>query len=122
MEERSTLWIDKTIVAFCVAAALVTMALHLQSPIAMALQRGERIHGLLIGSDYEDYTRHSDTLMWISYDPHMRFLDVLSIPRDTMVKLPNLPHVQRINEVFAYEFRHSGKDWNLASIALTNDV
>jgi LCP family protein required for cell wall assembly len=114
--------VDLAIVFFCLAGALVTMGLNWQSPIARALQRGERVNGLLIGSDYEDYTRHSDTLMFVSYDPKSRFLDVLSIPRDTMVSIPNLPRVRRINEVFAYEFRHAGRNFDIASTALASVV
>src|SRR5437588_645152 len=83
---------DIAIAGVCVTFSLLTMGLNAQSPIAMALQSGRRINGLLIGSDYEDYTRHSDTLMFVSYDPQTRFLDVLSIPRDTMVSLPSQPH------------------------------
>jgi LCP family protein required for cell wall assembly len=98
------------------------MALNWRSPVARALRRGERINGLLIGSDYEDRTRHSDTLMFVSYDPQTRFLDVLSIPRDTQVRIPGLPRVTRINEIFAYEFLRSHKDFGAASIAEKNYI
>jgi LCP family protein required for cell wall assembly len=115
-------WVDFTIIGVCLFGALLTMALNWMSPVARALQRGERINGLLVGSDYEDYARHSDTLMFISYDPQSRFLDVLSVPRDTMVSIPELPRVRRINEVFAYEFRHAGRDFNVATMALKHHV
>jgi len=62
-----------------------------------------------VRSDYEDNTRHSDTIMFVSYDPQSRFLDDLSIPRDTQVSFPGVPAIRRINEVFAYEFKRSGK-------------
>lgn len=110
------------VLSVCAVAALVTLVFNLQSPVARSLGRGERLWGLLIGSDYEDNARHSDTLMAVSYEPQMQFLDVLSIPRDTMVAFPELPHVRRINEVFTYEFRHSGKSFGLASLALKSDV
>lgn len=114
--------IEFAIIGICGALALVMMALNANSPIAEALRKGERINGVLIGSDYEDYARHSDTLMFVSYDPHSRFLDLMSIPRDTMISIPDQPHVRRINEVFAYEFRHSGRDFNIASMALKGVV
>lgn len=114
--------IDYIILLLCGFFAITTMVLNAQSPVAQALRQGQRVNGLLIGSDYEDYARHSDTLMYISYDPASRFLDVMSIPRDTMVSLPNLPNVRRINEIFAYEFRHAGRDFNIASMALKSDV
>src|SRR5476649_488335 len=113
---------DLTILGVCGVAALMTLALNLQSPVAQSLSRDERLWGLLIGSDYEDNARHSDTLMTVSYEPQTRFLDVLSIPRDTMVAFPELPHVHRINEIFTYEFRHSGKSFELSSLALKSDV
>jgi LCP family protein required for cell wall assembly len=82
----------------------------------------QRIRGLVIGSDYEDNTRHSDTMMVVQYDPKTRFLDVLSIPRDTMISDPARPSIKRINEIFAYEFRHTGKDFTIASLALKSEV
>jgi LCP family protein required for cell wall assembly len=113
---------DRIILAACAFFSLLTMGLTWQSPVARALIEEQRIRGLVIGSDYEDRTRHSDTLMAISYDPQSRFLDVLSIPRDTMVTIPQMPAVRRINEVFAHEFRHSGKDFDIASLAIKNVV
>src|SRR5579872_1397699 len=108
------IWIDYVLGAACILLYLLTMGLNWQSPVARALQQGQRINGLLIGSDYEDNTRHSDTLMLVSYDPQNRFLDVLSIPRDTQVSIPELPHIKRINETFAYEFRRSGRSFTSA--------
>jgi LCP family protein required for cell wall assembly len=117
-----TRFFDFTVLGVCAFLALIALALNLNSPVAQSLSQGQRLWGLLIGSDYEDNARHSDTLMAVSYEPQARFLDVLSIPRDTMVSFPELPHVHRINEVFTYEFRHSGKSFALASLALKSDV
>lgn len=114
--------VDKLIVTFCLLGCVVTMVLAWQSPIAMSLAKGERINGLLIGSDYGDYARHSDTMMFVSYDSKQRFLDVLSIPRDTMVSIPDRPSIRRVNEIFTYEFRHSGRDFTMASLALANTL
>ena len=90
--------------------------------MARSLMQEDRIRGILIGSDYEDNTRHSDTMMVISYDPKSRFLDVLSIPRDTMVSVPQMPAVKRMNEIFAHEFKHSGKNFTVTSLALKSVV
>ena len=113
---------DLTVLGVCVFLALVTMVLNWMSPVARAIQRNQRINLLIIGSDYEDYTRHSDTLMYASYDPQSRFLDVLSIPRDTIVTVPELPHVHRINEIFAYQFHHTNKNFDLSSLYLKDFV
>jgi LCP family protein required for cell wall assembly len=114
--------IPRLFLGLCGFMALATLILNWRSPIVRSLNRGERVWGVLIGSDYEDNARHSDTLMVVSYDPNSRFLDVLSIPRDTMVSLPDIPHARRINEVFTYEFRHSGKSFTIASLALKSVV
>lgn len=106
----------------CAILALVSMGLMWQSPVARALIEEKPIRGVLIGSDYDDYARHSDTLMVFSYDPNTRFLDILSIPRDTMVSIPHMPAVRRINEVFTYEFRHSGKNFAIASLSVKHVV
>lgn len=113
---------DLSVLIACGLAALIALTLDLQSPVARTLGHGDRLWGLLIGSDYEDNARHSDTLMVVSYEPQSRFLDVLSIPRDTMVSIPELPYVRRVNEIFTYEFRHSGKNFTIASLALKSDV
>ena len=113
---------DRFILAACAGLSLLTMGLTWQSPVARSLMEEERFRGLVVGSDYEDNARHSDTMMVVSYDPKTRFLDVLSIPRDTMVTDPARPAIRRMNEIFAYEFRHSGKDFTIASLALKSQI
>jgi len=113
---------DRFILAACASLSLLTMGLTWQSPVARSLMEEQRFRGLVIGSDYEDNTRHSDTMMVVSYDPKTRFLDVLSIPRDTMISDPSRPSIRRMNEIFAYEFRHSGKDFTIASLALKSQI
>jgi LCP family protein required for cell wall assembly len=113
---------DRAILALCAGLSVLTMGLTWQSPVARSLIKEERIRGLVIGSDYEDNTRHSDTMMVISYDPRNRFLDILSIPRDTMVSIPEMPAVHRMNEIFAHEFHHSGKNFTMTSLALKNVI
>lgn len=113
---------DLAVLTLCVGGALVALAMHVLSPVSRSIARGERIWGVLIGSDYDDHARHSDTLMVWSYDPQSRFLDILSIPRDTMIDIPERPNVKRINEVFTYEFRHTGRNFALSSLALAGVV
>jgi len=119
---KSRFSFDKLIAVLCLLASGASMVLALQSPVAMALVRGERVNALVIGSDYGDYARHSDTMMVVSYDARQRFLDVLSIPRDTMVSIPERPGIRRVNEIFTYEFRHSGRNFTMASLALAHTL
>jgi LCP family protein required for cell wall assembly len=113
---------DRFILGACAGLSLLTMGLTWQSPVARSLMEEQRFRGLVIGSDYEDNARHSDTMMVVSYDPKTRFLDVLSIPRDTMISDPARPAIRRLNEIFAYEFRHTGKNFTIASLALKSQV
>ena len=92
-----------------IAIVLVTLAalsLSWTSPVARAIRNGERINAVIIGTDWVDYARHSDTLIFMSYDPVLRFLDVISIPRDTRFSPPGY-QFQRINEIYAYHYRKS---------------
>jgi len=79
--------------------------------VARALLTEQRLYGLVLGSDYEDNTRHSDTIMFVSYDPKAGF---------SMICLSRVTHISRCrarqesvasNEVFAYEFKRSGKNF-----------
>ncbi|MBN1620965.1 MAG: LCP family protein [Endomicrobiales bacterium] len=101
---------------------LVSISLYLswKSPVAKALRDGRRINGLIIGTDWVDYARHSDTLIFVSYDPIRRFLDIISIPRDTKFS-PQGYNFRRINEVYAYHFR-TKKNHQIASREVCNSV
>ncbi|OGS03720.1 MAG: hypothetical protein A2339_07995 [Elusimicrobia bacterium RIFOXYB12_FULL_50_12] len=90
---------------------LATAAIFLswRSPLSKAIRNGERINGVIIGTDWVDYARHSDTLIFVSYDPSKRFLDVISIPRDTHFS-PAGYNFQKINEVYAYHYRTKKSD------------
>jgi LCP family protein required for cell wall assembly len=69
---------------------------------------GGRLNILLLGLDAgtigakEEYNRHrSDTIMVFSIDKKKKDVKVLSIPRDTRVKIPGVG-VQKINAAMAY--------------------
>ena len=72
---------DRFILAGCAGLSLLTMGLTWQSPVGRSLMQEQPIRGLLIGRDYKGNTRHSDTMMVVSYDPRTRFLDVLHSTR-----------------------------------------
>ena len=104
-------------VLVCAAAIFLSW----KSGIARALQKGEPIFGLIVGADLVDNARHADTIILARYLPNERNLDLLSIPRDTRVELPNI-RVRRINEVYAYAFRASKRDSRQAVDALWEAV
>ena len=54
-----------------------------KSPLARAFQRMQPVFGLIVGTDWVDNARHADTIILARYDPSLRSLDLLSVPRDT---------------------------------------
>jgi LCP family protein required for cell wall assembly len=88
----------------------VTIYLSYTSPLARAIRNGELINGLVLGTDYVDYARHSDTLVFANYNPARRFLNIISIPRDTHFCPPGY-RFSRINEIYAYHWRMKKNDF-----------
>ena len=86
-----------------ILAVLTTM-----SPTAKALRQGETLTGVVMGTDLAERSPHTDTLLVWFYHPRSMRLDLLSIPRDTLLDLPGY-RFHRVNEVFAY---HYGQDHN----------
>lgn len=94
-------------------AAAVAMALILAclvgaatSPVARALQNGQRVAVLLFGIDAADLSRHTDTLMLSVFDPSENYLGILNIPRDTRVHIPGY-RFRRVNEIYGYHLRRT---------------
>lgn len=111
---------DRILLVFFLCATVTALFFSIKSSIAGSLRRFERINMIWIGTDWVDYSRHSDTLMFVSYEPKTRFLDILSIPRDTRIRIPGIK-LRRINEVYAYFYRLSKKD-HVACEKLKNSV
>jgi len=89
---------------------VISLYLSYTSSLARAIRNGELINGLVLGTDYVDYSRHSDTLVFANYTPAKRFLNIISIPRDTHF-CPQGYHFQRINEIYAYHYRMKKNDF-----------
>lgn len=64
----------------------------------------KRTNFLLLGVDFVDNSVHSDTIILISYDHKTRLLDIISIPRDTYIDIPDLKY-KKITEVYAYFYK-----------------
>lgn len=103
---------DHVILAVVTVLVAVSIYFSAASPIARLVRNGEPINGLLLGTDWVDYARHSDTLVFVNYNPKNRFLNLVSIPRDTHFSPEGL-RLSRINEVYAYSYR-TKKDDNYA--------
>ncbi len=102
------------------ALAAVTAIASYKSPLTRAVRDQQPIYGLIIGTDWVDYARHADTIVIARYDPAVRSLDLLSIPRDTRIKSPAI-NVRRVNELYAYAYKTT-KNHNLASLELARNV
>lgn len=68
-----------------------------------------RTNFILLGTDYVDNAIHADTIIFLSYLPSERILDIISIPRDTYVDVPNIKY-KKITEVYAYLFLKNKKN------------
>lgn len=64
-------------------------------------QPRERVTFLVIGLDEEDPSKKADTLMVVTYDPKKQALDLISIPKNTLVEIPGY-NVGEVSQAFSY--------------------
>jgi len=95
------------------------MALTWTSDVTVQIRRKERINILILGTDRVDYTRHADVVLLASYSSAQRYLDIISIPRDTLVRRG--PRSRKLGEVYAREWVHT-HDAALAAGAVADRV
>ena len=68
---------------------------------------------LVLGTDDVDYSKHTDTIMLIHWQPLPRRLALLSVPRDTLIRLPKRGPM-KINAVYAYGNALGSRDYAMA--------
>ncbi len=95
------------------------MALTWTSDVTVRIRRKERINILILGTDRVDYTRHADVALLASYSSAQRYLDIISIPRDTLVHQGQKS--RKLSEVYAHEWIHT-HDAALAAGAVADRV
>ncbi|HAM38774.1 MAG: hypothetical protein A2474_03640 [Elusimicrobia bacterium RIFOXYC2_FULL_34_12] len=81
---------------------------------------GKRINGILIGTDSVETAVHSDTIIFFSYNPKQRFLDIISIPRDTKISIDGIA-IRKINQLYAYTHKKT-KNHNAAADSVRNEL
>jgi len=91
----------------------ITVILTLFNPLTLNLISGRRVNGIIIGTDNVDYAKHSDVIIFLSYNPEKRFLDIISIPRDTKISLKGVA-IRKINQIYAYYYKKT-KNHHLAA-------
>jgi len=116
MENKSL--IIKVFLGSALGLLFILIGLSFWSPVNRAMQKGERINLLLIGCDDVENSKRADVLMFVSFHPRQRLADILSIPRDSRVRVPKYK-LLRINEFFAYGYKEGGI---AQGIALTQEV
>lgn len=108
---RMIFWISLFLVLFTVGAGLGLFAFlggELRPPESKAgdwvvePKPGERVNILVLGVDDVEGIERSDTIIVVSLDPITHEAAVLSIPRDTLVKIPDRPGREKIAHAHAY--------------------
>ena len=96
------------------ACILVCIALFIffsyNGKIFQFIRQGKRINILVLGCDELKFAKHADVIMLLSYEPRTRFLDVLSIPRDTKIpcsKELSWRGYRKISEIYAIVYKKS---------------
>jgi len=108
--EKPRIPIEKLILALVLISISLFIFFFYTSKVFQFIGQGKRINILVLGCDELEFAKHADVLMLISYEPRTRFLDVLSIPRDTKVpcsKELSWRRYRKISEIYALVYKKS---------------
>lgn len=99
--------------ALIVFALVLTVSIIMtgRDPVSRAVSlRGDRkVNILLMGMDAVEASKHTDTLMLLNYSVGERVLNIIAIPRDTLVRYEG-GRPRRINEIYALMRRKTSSD------------
>ncbi|MFB0527806.1 MAG: LCP family protein [bacterium] len=102
--------IKKLILALMLTSIALFIFFSYKGKVFQFIRQGKRINILVLGCDELKFAKHADVITLLSYEPRTRFLDVLSIPRDTKVpcsKELSWRGYRKISEVYALVYRKS---------------
>jgi len=97
---------------YLIAAGLllaISIYFSLSCDFTRLIISGKRVNCLVIGVDDVIDGRHSDAIILISYNPKTRFLDMISVPRDSKILVPGIA-LKKINQLYAYEYKITKSD------------
>lgn len=94
----------RSLLRFLVLGFLVVGSIYL-STVSLNL--------LVLGTDDVDFSKHTDTIMLIHWRPLPRRLSLLSVPRDTLIRMPKRG-AMKINAVYAYGNALGSREYALA--------
>ncbi|MCX7910084.1 MAG: LCP family protein [Endomicrobia bacterium] len=61
----------------------------------------KRTNFIILGTDFVDNSIHADTIIFLSYLPSEKVLDIISIPRDTYINVEGVKY-KKITELYAF--------------------
>ncbi|MFH2071068.1 MAG: LCP family protein [Elusimicrobiota bacterium] len=102
--KMKTISFKQVLLLLCAAVILLSVYFSWTNPVATLIRNNRNINFVIVGTDWVDYARHSDTIIFLTYNPRKRLFDVISVPRDTRIELPGT-RVKKINEVYAYYWK-----------------
>ncbi|MBN2407498.1 MAG: LCP family protein [Elusimicrobia bacterium] len=103
---------------FSLFISLVFVLITLFSPVKKALVCSKRINILLMGISETDYAKFAEVIKIISYEPVTGFLDIVSVPRDTMIPVSTditWKGIQKLDEIYSRLEREYGADTTVLS-------
>ncbi len=102
--------IKKLILAFTLISIVLFIFFSYNGKLFQFIRQGKRINILVLGCDELKFAKHADVIMLLSYEPRTRFLDILSIPRDTKVPCSrelSWRGYRKISEIYALVYKKS---------------
>jgi len=102
--EKSKIQLPVKIITGFVIAGLVVLVMTAFSPVKKSILTDKRINLLLLGISETDNARFAEVIKLISYEPKTGFLDIISIPRDSMVPVDyeiSWKRIQKLDEVYS---------------------
>ncbi|MGM0441331.1 MAG: LCP family protein [Elusimicrobiota bacterium] len=100
------------IVVILPIAGIIFIIVTAFSPVKREVIFNKRINILLLGVSKFDYAHKAEVIQLLSYEPRTGFIDVMAIPRDTMMPVPyeiTWKRIQKINEVYS-RYRNNSKN------------
>ncbi len=102
--------IKKLILALTLISIALFIFFSYNGKLFQFIRQGKRINILVLGCDELKFAKHADVIMLLSYEPRTRFLDILSIPRDTKVPCSrelSWRGYRKISEIYALVYKKS---------------
>jgi len=108
--EKSRIEVEKLVLGVVLILILLFIFFSYNGRLFQSMRQGKRVNILLLGCDEVEFAKHADVIMLLSYEPRSRFLDILSIARDTKVPCSqdlSWRGYRKISEIYALVHKKS---------------